>query len=196
MEDDDSMVDEHDLEGDPELMLAEIKALQSAWRAIEHVSETDEARRIIADIFPRRCASPTTVEDNAVCASMAKIIGEDAAPFRVARSVSEEKWEQHVLQTIACAWFDWSQGNVETARDVIPKLRAAQQSAQQTGQRKGAINLMTLYMWASAIEALINGDRKESQRLWKRALDLGSHFGTDSHPVVSWTYAASFFPTN
>lgn len=177
-------------------ILAEMRALNAAGQAVECKSTMTEARSIVANVFASRANTASNIDGLLISAAMAKIIGEDVKPFLVEMPRSGP-WDRIVLETIAHAWTRCVAGHPEVAIELLPKLRARQHEEESPPRgRPDAVNLMAMYYWMSAVEALANGNRVEAERLWRRALEVGAHFGTDSHLLVSWTFAATFFPTD
>lgn len=98
-------------------------------------------------------------------------------------------FERHLFETVALAWMRWATGTaLDEARADLRSLRK-DEGYQPQG---GALHLMALRPWQFAVEALIRDDRQEAQRLFRRATELGSQCGTETNPVVQWTYAATF----
>lgn len=174
-------------------MIAETRALNEAGKAVES-KQTDAAIRLVRNLYASR-RSCTSVEDTITLAAMAKILGDSVEPH-INPIPTEGPWDKIVLETVAHVWISCMAGRPEVARRLLPEIRAKQHEDEGIEGRKGAVNLMSMYYWTIAVEALANGDRKEAKRFWKRALEVGSHFGTDSHMIVSWTYVATFFPTH
>jgi hypothetical protein len=46
------------------------------------------------------------------------------------------------------------------------------------------------------VDRLRRGDEVEARRFFRRAVTLGGVYGTPSNPLIQWTYAASFFPSD
>jgi hypothetical protein len=178
-----------------DLLIAEMGALNDAAAAVEHQVAANDARKRVRHAYVAR-AEALSVEDRVILAGMAKIIGEDPGDFAVEPPSADESWERQVTETVAHAWIELSLGRTASAIDLIPRIRARQPDEQRVEGRSGAVNLMAMYFWMTAIEAMARGDRPTARRFWKRALDVGSNFGTDSHLMVSWTYVATFFPTD
>jgi hypothetical protein len=179
-----------------EEVIAEISALNEAADVVDNRGDTDEARRLVGAAFVDRSPYMSTIEDIGVGAAMTRILGENTEPFLVGQpSGAALAWEARVLQTVLHAWTEWTLGRPEAALTSLPRLRAAQHDQERVTARSGAVNLMAMYYWLTAVERLAAGETSEAKRWWKRALEVGSHFGTKSHLVISWTYAASFFPS-
>lgn len=100
--------------------------------------------------------------------------------------------ENQLFEAIALLWLGWLKGSPQT-----PEMYAAlrREASQVEDGSPGAIHRKTLILWINAMEDLLRGNRVTSLYLWRRALDLGSSFGTESHPTLFWAHTATFFPT-
>jgi hypothetical protein len=191
-------MDDFDERREQEDVLGELVALNTATLAIDFKESPHEARHLVeAALGSRARFEPRIVEDHLIAASMAKIVGQDI-PFdpEAVREAEAEAWERKVTKTIVRAWIEWAKGRPEVALVELPLLRMRQHEEERIGVKSGAVNLMALYLWAGAVEALARGENVEATRLWKRALDVACSFGADASLLVQWTYAASFFPMN
>lgn len=178
-------------------VLNELEALNAASLATEHRENPDAARRLVTcALDARERLHPLFVEECAIPAAMAKIVGRDMIPFTDFPLTEGTGWECTVTRTIIRGWLAWAQGEPEIALIELPHLVARQHDEEHLDACTGAVNLMTLYIWCGAVEALARGEREKSARLWKRAMAVASSFGADASLLVQWTYAASFFPVN
>ena len=101
-------------------------------------------------------------------------------------------WEDHMADLAALAWTAWAASDRLKAEAVLFTLRSKRRQDQGVFTAEGgALHLLTLYFWTDATAALVSDDRQGARRFFKRALDLGAQFGTPSHPMISWAYAAS-----
>lgn len=92
--------------------------------------------------------------------------------------------DQRIFELTAHAWVTWASGGTEPFESQID-------SPPSGGE--GLIHRMALGYWAVAVENLTKKDLPEARRLFRRATELGGQFGTETNPVVLWTYAASFW---
>jgi hypothetical protein len=174
-------------------MLAEMDAQGAAERACDGTGSPVEARMAIQGALD--LLEPADNLADRICrTAMRAVLGEDESFYLdrpIPDSIDWETHEEHVFQTIALAWVGWHQGTLSERlfHNEAVRLRAAPQD-----QNVGAIHQMALFLWLDAVEKLLKNDREESRRCWQRALEVGSSFGTESHPVILWTYIASFFP--
>jgi hypothetical protein len=172
--------------------MAEADALDAAIEAIESPAQGREAREIVRAL-PR--GDGATLPDLTMRRAIAWITGE---PFD--ETVQGElgwdgnPWEAACYEACLLAWNAWADGEVDDAARRLQAMRRDQASQESADGRTGAIHLLSLYFWLGALDRLAHGDRDEAQRLWRRAMGVGSQYGTESVPLIRWTFAASFFP--
>lgn len=176
---------------------AEMAVLNAAWKAIETGKGGATVQRGASSVLLSRGVFFTTEEDHVVSGCLAKLAGQDASGFLFPLPQERLDWVEEVAVTISYAWMMWLVGKGAEVRGLLSDLRSRQADGEEEIKgRAGAVNLMCLYYWLSAVEVLLAGDQETSQRLWRRALEIGGQFGTDSHPLISWTYVASFCPSS
>lgn len=171
--------------------MAEADALDTALEAIENPARIREAREALKAL-PR--GESGNLPEMIVRRAIAKLLGEpfhEGVPTLHWEGVS---WEGACYEAGLLAWLSWADGEVDDAARRIQTVRDSQRSLEACDGRPGAIHLLSLYLWLGAIDRLAHGDREEAKRLWRRAMDVGSQYGTESHPAIRWTYAASFLP--
>lgn len=101
---------------------------------------------------------------------------------------SKKPYDRYLFEATARVWILWaSQTDPDKAMKELQALKSPPAGA------AGALHLMALNPWRDAVEALLRRDAAKARRLFWRASELGSQFGTESNPAVQWTYAASFF---
>lgn len=180
---------------DPTLqgMLAEMDAQGAAERACDGTGNPLEA--VLAIQGALDLLEPADTLADRVCrTAMRAVLGQDE-PFYLDRPLPDgdgwEAHEEHIFQMVALGWVGWHQGTLDRkgVQETAIRIRADRKA-----QREGAVHQMALFLWLDAVEKLSMNDREESRRCWQRALEVGSSFGTESHPVILWTYIASFFP--
>lgn len=173
----------HPPDRNPEVegIITEMDALNACLRALTNESTAATARKLVGRAWMVH-PEGTTVDSYVTRVAMADILGL-AAPMPL-YSGTLSAWER-----VAIAWTLWLHGS---KREAEALLREAQEAGDEP--HDGAVHRMALQHWMRAIQALLRGEREEARRLFQRAADLGSSFGTESHPVVLWTMAASFFP--
>ncbi len=179
--------------GNPEVerVIAEMNALNAAMTASTPVlaREAQAMVRGVENAWP----SPVTVSDFTIRAAMSRITGTTAPSGEPARTTGEEAvWAVRAFELVALAWLAWSRGDERRARFMIEQW--SRESEDKTNlTEEGAIQAFAVALWANAIEALINGRTEDARRFFRRVYEVGSSFGTESHPTVLWTMAASFF---
>lgn len=180
--------------GNPEVerVIAEMNALNAAISAPtpELAREAQAMVRAVEAQWP----APRTVADFTVRASMARITGSKAPAGEPERTVGEPcTWSVRAFELIALAWLAWSRGDSERARHHIERWSAEAGRPENLNNSDSAIQSFAVALWANAIEALLEGRTDDSRRFYERVYEVGSSFGTESHPTVLWTMAASFF---
>lgn len=177
-------------------IISEMKALNAAAACLEQKIPALDAMELVRRVLEEKPVEPTT-ECTVIRSAMTKILGIQS-DAKVPPPVRNSEWDTLTGDTIAYAWLSLINGNPKVALDVLPRLRAEQHDNQKISAkaRKGSINLMSMYFWLTAVEALANGDKTSSRQYWLKAIDIGSHFGTESHLMVSWSYVATFFPSS
>lgn len=167
----------------------EMGALQAALQAVERRGSREHARLLGRTYLGR--LDPQTVEEHVIEAAIQRILGQSVGDFEV--TPDRASWETYVAETIALAWHAWASNDNDRAITLVRELRASQKRKESFVGQTGAIHLLTLYFWSQAVHLLAVHDRPGARRFFKRAIEMGSQFGTDSHPMISWAYAASFF---
>jgi hypothetical protein len=163
-------------------VLAEMRALNAGLDVLETRSKREPAFATI-----REFAASFVSEDfgdSVKLAAMKLCIGEP--PPKLERPRFHSSKEQFVADVVSFAWYSWATGNSKQAQKLLEDLYARDQEP-----TTGALHLLTLSFWASAVMLLVQNDPTNAKRFFKRALDLGSHFGTESHVIISWAYLAT-----
>ena len=83
--------------------------------------------------------------------------------------------------------MQWASGHKLRAQEILDRP-----VSEQGG---GEIHLMALGFWCHAVGDLIHGDLEEARRYFKRALEVGAQFGTESSVAIQWAYVGTFFGT-
>lgn len=177
---------------DPEEVFLETEALNAAARLVDFDGNISEVIVLVRKAMRRR-STATRPEDRMVDCAMARIVGDKVRVNAESIPLDANGWARYVTRSVVRAWIAWAAGDSSKALEELTRLKEAQHTKELVGERSGAVNLMTLYFWASAVEALAHGDPVASRKLWKRAMEVGSTFGTDSNLLVQWAYAGSFF---
>lgn len=179
--------------GNPEV--ERVMAEMAALRAVIHSDTTALAHEAQAMVRAVESTWPATntVTDFTIRAAMARITGSPMPSGQPQRTTGEAAvWAVRAFELVASAWIDWVQGDLTGSRFWLEQW--ARESADKTNLSKdGAIQAFAVALWANAIEALIEGRPADALRFFKRVEEVGGNFGTESHPTVLWTMAASFF---
>ncbi len=158
--------------------------LRTALDSLDNPDQRDEAQRLINEwhASSRSEWKGEPIEERVVFAAHAKILGSTVtlAKFEpVKKPVDRSLYERTAL-----AWLTWAAGMGPSA------LLQALPKANEFG---GAIHVMALEPWARATKALHEQDFEEARRLFRRSIELGTQYGTETNEVVQWAYVASFF---
>lgn len=167
-------------------LMSEGRAVAMACEAIEGRESPLRVQQFIKGLF--RNQPSDTVEDLVTWYAMGKIIQEELpAPARI--DEDPEDSERALFLAVAWAWMTWVSGGSKTsALAELDRLNFQEESS------PNVLHHLALSNWAFAVRALLMGKTKEAKRRYRRALDVGSQFGTESNSVIVWTYAASFHP--
>lgn len=169
-------------------MIVEMDGLEASMRVVDSGADPELARPVVEAAIADRQVSMKRLDEEVVLAAMLRIVGK---PVRLPLAAARVNlWENHVTDTLALAWAGWAAGQPEAALRELGHLHGKMPKG---GDESSAMHLMSLHYWGGAIEQLARGSIPASRRLFRRALDLGAQFGTESHTLVSWTYAATFF---
>lgn len=164
----------------------EMDALHTAMRAVEDEDVVNEAHVLCRTYLARM--EPTTVEEKVIEAALRRILHRSVSTSDV--EPDPTKWENYVSESVALTWLAWAANDNAQARSLAQKLRSKRKKV--FTDRTGALHLYTLSFWSQAVQLLVEGDPAGARRYFKRAIEMGSQFGTESHPMISWAYAASF----
>jgi len=185
-------------------VLAEMDAQGAAERAVEGQASPEEARLAVQGAL-EMAGPPEDFASFVEQTAMRSILGgpkltststrtqEDGPSPGYVRDPQGSSPETRLFEKTAQLWLTWLQGDCLRASEILPPLR---KEAHQGGPlASGAVHRRVLLIWLDAVEKLLLEDREAARRLWRRALDVGSSFGTESHPTILWAYIATFFPT-
>ena len=176
-------------------IIAEMNALNAVLRALDQPQELPNALRLVRTVwttFP----TPQTVDAWVIGVAMATLLGEPPKkcldPITLPPPIAEP-WTMHIFEHTAFAWGAWTQGDARVAQYWIRSIRAdvPDKEGPVDEARPGAVHRLALEEWANAVMALTQGQTSEAKRFFKRASEVGQSFGTESHPVILWTMAAS-----
>jgi len=179
--------------GDPEVerVIAEVNALNAAIAA-DSPALAREARGMVREA-EAKWPETGTFSGFIIRAAMSRITGSTPPTGEPTRTSGEDtEWAVRAFELVGLAWLAWSRGENPRARFWISQW--TRESATQTNlSEEGAVQAFTVGLWANAIEALIEDRTLDAQRFFRRVHDVGSSYGTESHPTILWTMAASFF---
>lgn len=167
-----------------ETILAETRALSLCLEVIQGSGDMEDAITHVWS-FLKKLSPPSDVAGMTMQSAMKVISG---VPVQEPTFVPVDKpVDRHAFEVISKGWIQWaSQQDSEAALEAVRTLEVP-----MSGPR--ALHMMALRPWREAVEALLRKDVVNARRLFWRASELGSQFGTESNPIVQWTFAASFF---
>jgi hypothetical protein len=179
--------------GNPEVerVIAEMNALNAAIQASDPrlAREAQGMVRAVEATWPE----PRTVSDYAIRTAMARITGNPLPTGEPERTTGEATiWAVRAFELIGLAWLAWTRNDPQRARFWIGRWSIEGEDKTKLDS-EGAIQAFAVALWANAIEALIDNRTDDARRFFRRVFDVGSSFGTESHPTVLWTMAGSFF---
>jgi hypothetical protein len=187
---------EEEQERDPTSTIAEVRALNAVMAMAASGVEALNVRVLVNSTLQARLQEDLfhRPEDFGIAAAMASLLGSDPQSFVPLHLYREKEWDSTFTECCVRAWIDTACGFPEYAISSIKRLRSRQDAEQpQVAEGgAGAVNRMAMDFWLQAIEALAVEDLTEARRLWERAIEIGSCFGTDSHLAISWTFVATF----
>jgi len=165
-------------------ILLEADALSAALLCAEGKGDREDVLRRIEEVLPGldTADNPSLLTQAAMCHIARR-------PLQVTLHPGDST-EQWVFEVIARGWVAWATKlGREEARKALRKIPAPKGPRQEGG----ALHLMAMQPWASAVDALLQHDRDEARRFFRRATELASQCGLETNPAIQWTYAASYF---
>lgn len=143
----------------------------------EGLAETAALRELFLNVHPTDIAS--WIRHTAA----AKVLGEEVTP-PARLPIGGNRAEQLYART-ALAWMAWAAGERSRAKKILDL------PLEEKGG--GEIHLMALGFWCRAVGDLLRDDHEEARRYFKRAMEVGSQFGTESSLAIQWAYVGTFF---
>lgn len=169
-------------------VIAENRALMAALAIVENPmspQEVPEAVIAFREDYPR----DPSIEGALIDVSLWVICGRPGVANPPSHTtIRDRTLEDGVFQDLAEVWMSWAiQGSLSAEQ----QARLSQLSIEVS--KGSTLHRMALLQWKLAIEALLKKDVREVRKRFRRALRIGSEYGTPSNPVIHWTYAASLF---
>ncbi len=160
--------------------------LDATQQVVEHgdVFDGDKVRYRINLLIPE-IVPDNIVEATALVAM--NVIGER----RHTTLTNMEPIEGVLATDVTALCFAWVHGVMRNDPIDISKIEKIAASTPDDE----AVQAMAIRAWAGALVALLQHDRTEARRLWRRAMDIAGSFGVESQQAITWTYMATFFPT-
>ena len=160
-------------------IIDEVTALNLTLRALQEPSSAKEALRLVRRMWDNR--SPArTLEAFFIQAAWARILSEDPPPKpTLSRS-------PRIPTLLGFAWVAWAQEDSQEARRILRDLTFKAPLGVDPHHE-------TLLLWRDAIWALTSRQNDIAACRFQQAYEIGASFGSESHPIILWTMAASFF---
>jgi hypothetical protein len=154
-----------------------------ACKAIEEKENPLRVQRVVKMLFHDQ---PTeTAEDLLVWYAMGKIVGKEL-PSPEFPTDEDEEDKEHLFSTTSWAWMSWAANG--PSNRILERLNRLDLKEGPSS----VLHQLALSNWAYAVQALHSNDLVEAKRRYKRSLEIGGQFGTDTNSVILWTYAATF----
>lgn len=158
----------------------EVKARSEAVRAAdEGRSVEDETLEVIRGLVGE--LDDDSLAHHTTQVAMARISG-------ASLPANEPPIPTNVFEEACWAWL-----NLESDPGWLSRLEEAFEEG--SAVEVESVQTQQIRLWAQAMEAFEHGDVKTSRRLWKQAMRISGSFGTEAHPTIAWTYAATFSRT-
>lgn len=161
---------------------AELEAKRALLVAMETGGPKDRALYLASEAFAGPHQEPKTLEDRVRLVALASILSRDAVrwvPTDPPRGPSE---------TVAFAWMRFIISNDRTTLKELKRILRSNTLSKSTEEDAA------LRAWTVAVERLFEDSKKDSIKLFKRAIDTSCQFDLDVEDTITWTYIASFFP--
>lgn len=178
---------------DPEELLLELDALNEASRVADHQGDPVQAEGLVREALLRRTSSRRP-EDHLVLCAMNLIVGNTPTLEPSPYVVESQGWVDDLTEGLIGCWICWALGEKQEAIEGLQAIRDRQQTEEHGSS--GAVNLLTLYFWTGALEALTRENVSQSKKMWRRAIEVASSHGTESSLLIQWAYAGTFFRSN
>jgi len=167
---------------EPNRFLVEGKAMRSLLAAMEGQQDPDFALQLIEELHQGQ--PQDTPEELLRWYAMGRILGEPL-PSPPRFDLGEDN-EAEFFQTTAWAWMSWASGSTQ------PRI-CTELGLLKPAEEDPVIHLLALSNWSAAVQNLLQDNWSEARRMYCRAVDLGSQFGTNTSSAILWTYGATFF---
>jgi hypothetical protein len=173
------------------MSFSEVSRLMTEGRAISVVCEAIagrenplKAQRFVEGLLVEQ---PTeTVEDLVTWYAMNRISGREIHPTGPLFYEEGADPDRELFLATSDAWVIWATEGPTSRVLPLHSLNTSEEGSSITHH-------IALTAWAQAVKNLLAGDLAESKRFYRRAIEVGGQFGTETNSVIVWTYAATFF---
>jgi len=163
-------------------LMTEGRAISVVCEAIEGRENPLKAQKFVESLL--RDQPRDTVEDQVTWYAMARIAGREvhSGPTFDEGDVDHDR---ELFLATAWAWVMWAAEGPTNKVLPLHKLSLSDEGS-------SVLHHIALSNWAKAVKSLLAGDRTEAKRFYRRAVEIGGQFGTETNSVIVWTYAATF----
>jgi len=167
----------------------EITRLMTEGRAISMVCEAIEGRvnplkaqKFVESLLLKQPRD--TVENQVTWYAMSRIAGREVHSGPVFNE-GDVDLDRELFLATAWAWVVWAAEGPTNKVLSLHKLSLSDEGS-------SVLHHIALSNWAKAVKSLLAGDQAEAKRFYRRAVEVGGQFGTETNSVIVWTYAATF----
>lgn len=165
--------------------IAESRALMAALTVVESSKKLEGVPPEVL-IFNEKFSKEGTVEGAVIETALWVICGRAAGFSAPKITIRGRSAEEELFQSLADNWITWILQSERQQK--FPYLWK-----EVDLQSPSVLHKMGLREWQFALEALHTNDTDTARKRFRRALKIGSEYGTPSNPAIHWSYAATFF---
>jgi hypothetical protein len=163
--------------------MTEGRAISVVCKAMEGRENPLKAQKFVESLLndqPR-----DTVEDQVTWYAMLRIAGREIHTGQIFYE-GDVDHDRELFLAAASAWVAWAAEGPSKRTFNLHLLNLSDEGS-------SVLHHIALSNWARAVKSLLAGDHVEARRFYRRAVEVGGQFGTETNSVIVWTYAATFF---
>jgi hypothetical protein len=178
------------IEGEVCAVMAEMEALRALFLAGHPKTNGNilhflRARKLAEEALKLRSADET-FDDRLTTFCLSYLLGRK---LRVPKRSTATRLVRQSFEQITIGWMRWIA--TKDASSVMLAIEALYTRDQ--GQSDNTVDHLVLQYWASALEALVAGEKDRARASFEQATDVACQFGLALNPPISWVYATSFW---